>query len=225
MAGRKNVPAVISAMGILLDIVVALVNALRRRSADIGEMFYRLGTVEGKMVIEEIAEKVADVLGKFGGVITAPEGGRIRIVTIPVDESRDWRDAISPLSNTSPDSNVWKVGDQYPAVAGAKGKRKIILVNFGEGSATSSETAIAWGKERGLRLITPREAFAVGEHKPNLHTELGLSFMAVVSLVTCSFSGKSRVCYSWWRGAERRAGLSWFGGGWDGDSWFGFVRE
>src|SRR3989344_466307 len=218
MAGRKNIPAVISAMGILLDIVVALVAALKRRGTNVGEAFYHLGTAEGKVVIEEMTEKITDFLGKLGSMVTAPEGGRIHIVrNVLVDESREWREAVTALPQTSAKSDVWKVGDSSPPTAGAKVvKKDIILSNFGRGSVTPSEKALDWGKAHGLRPITPRELFAVANHKPNLHSGLGLPAMVVVSLVVCYLAGESRVCYSWWGGAEREAGLDWFTSGWYG---------
>src|SRR3989344_3809810 len=194
MAGRKNIQAVISAMGILLDIVVALVAALKRRGTNVGEAFYHLGTAEGKVVIEEMTEKINDVLGY---------------------ESREWREAVTALPQTSAQSDVWKVGESYPPTAGAKVvKKDIILANFGRGSVTPSEKALDWGRAQGLRPITPRGDFALAEHKPNLHRDLGLTVMAVVSLVVCYLAGESRVCYSWWVGAGHEAGLDWFAGDW-----------
>ncbi len=58
MAVRKNVEAVVSAMGILLDIVVNLVAMLKAKGANIGEAFYKLGTKEGKKTLEQIAELI-----------------------------------------------------------------------------------------------------------------------------------------------------------------------
>ena len=54
-----------------------------------------------------------------------------------------------------------------------------------------------------------------------------MDFMAVVSLVLCSFGGGQRVPGVWWDESRRGSGLRWFGecGGWSGDYWFAFVRE
>jgi len=156
-----------------------------------------------------------------------PKGGRIRIVrNVPVDESREWSEALRALPQTTSQSGVWKVGESFPPTIGAKVvKRDIILASFGLGSFTSSEKALEWGEAHGLQPITPREAFAIAEHRPNLHRDLGLGFMSVVSLLTCSFAGESRVCYSWWDGAKREADIHRFTHSWSGGGWFGFVRE
>lgn len=158
------------------------------------------------------------------GVI-APTGGKVHVVTVPVDESRPWSDAISAAGpDTDLNSDIWKMGGQYPPQAGAGTKNKeIILVNFGK--AVSSETAIAWGKEQGLRPKSPRACLAVGERHPNLHRDLGLNEMVVVSLAPCSFEGRQQFVCCWWRGSERSASLCWLALGWRASFWFAFSRE
>ncbi|MFA6993667.1 MAG: hypothetical protein WC268_03675 [Patescibacteria group bacterium] len=53
---KKNVAAVVTAMGQLLSIIIALVAAIKKRGADVGEVFCRLASEEGAAVLEKIAE-------------------------------------------------------------------------------------------------------------------------------------------------------------------------
>lgn len=157
-----------------------------------------------------------------GGIIP-PEGGKILIVAVPVNESRSWQDAVSGAGpNTGRDWDIWKVGDQYPPLAGAAPRlQQVFLVNFGK--YTRSEGNLIWAKEQHLVPASPRAVFAIGEHCPYLN--LAMDPMAVVSLAKCSFGGGEHACYVWWFGSERRAYLIWFDGGWNDHYWFAFVRE
>ncbi len=158
--------------------------------------------------------------------IQIPEGGRIHIVAVPVNESRDWKESLSAAGpHTGRDWDIWRMGDQYPPTEGQSGLAKIILVNFGPGKNTISEANIAWAKSQKLVLASPRKVFAVGEYCPNLNRELGMDSMAVVSLEQCSFGGEQRVVSVWWRESGREAGRHWFALGWSGRCWFAFVRE
>lgn len=155
--------------------------------------------------------------------IAAPEGGKILIVTVPVNEARLWENAVGAFSpDTDRDWDIWKVGDQYPPVAGAKpALQQIFLVNFGK--FTRSEGNLIWAKEQHLVPASPRAVFAIGEHCPYLN--LAMDPMAVVSLVQCSFEGRQHVCDGWWCGSERGVRPVWFGSDWDDYDWFAFVRE
>ncbi len=159
-----------------------------------------------------------------GEFVLAPQGGTLHFVSVPVDESRPWDEAVRTAGPNTPDEyNVWKVGDQYPP-QGESGVREIILVNFGRGSFTTGEQALAWGKENRLRPASPRGCFAVGEHCPKLNRELGKNYMAVVSLDLCSFGGERQVCNVWWNDTERGANLNWVDDEFDDDYWLAFVR-
>lgn len=157
-----------------------------------------------------------------GGIIP-PQGGRVLVVTVPVNKSRPWKDAVITAGpNTGRDADIWKVGDQYPPVAGAaQGLRQIFLANFGK--YTRSEGNLIWAKEQHLRPESPRAVFAVLEHCPWLN--LAMDPMAVVSLIPCSFGGGRRVCDGWWYDSGREADLCWFESGWDDGYWFAFARE
>ena len=159
--------------------------------------------------------------------IIAPPSGIVIPFTIPVNESRDWNEAIKAASpNTDRSGGIWKVGDQYPAMAGAVERlEQIWLVNFGKGRRTSSQSAIEWGKEQHLVPDSPRANFAIAEHLPKLNTYLGMDHMVVASLRKCSFGGGDHVVRVWFAGSGRGASLSWFGSDWHDSDWFVFARD
>ena len=65
--------------------------------------------------------------------IIPPPGGMVQILSVPVDESRLWADAIKAATpDTGRDWDIWKVGGQYPPVSGARPSLKqVIIANFG----------------------------------------------------------------------------------------------
>ena len=157
--------------------------------------------------------------------VMAPEGGRIHILRVPVNPAREWQEAINAAGpNTPRNYDIRKVGNLHPPQSGEPKEKEIILVNFGK-TIPNSQFALDWANPYSLRPASPRECFAIGEHKPQLHRELDMNPMAVVSLEDCVFGGLWRVCCVWWGGSERVAGLSWFAYGWHGSYWFAFVRE
>lgn len=157
--------------------------------------------------------------------IIAPKGGKIHVVSVPVNESRAWKDAVSVAGpNTGRDWDIWRVGDQYPPMVGAtQGLQQVILVNFGK--YMRSKDVLVWSKTQNLRPASPRSVFAIGDHCPNLNRDLAMDYMAVISLVPSSFGGRRQVPDVWWGRSERGACLGWFDDEWDVHCWFAFVCE
>lgn len=158
--------------------------------------------------------------------IIPPPGGMIQILSVPVDESRSWKDAVKAAgSNTIRDGDIWKVGDQYSSAAVARPTLKqIILSNFGK--AVRSEEALAWGNEQKLKSTTPRACFAVSERYPALHHYFGTNpIMVVVTLMSCSFECGRLVPGVWLDDARRGAHLYGFDIGWPDHVWFAFDCE
>ena len=157
--------------------------------------------------------------------IVIPKGGKVHNISVPVNESRPWKDAVSAAGpNTNCDWDIWKVGDQYPPVIGAtQGLQQLILVNFGK--YMQSGDVLAWGKGQCLRPASSRSVFAIGEHYPSLNCDLAMDYMAVVSFVLCSFGGRQRVPRVWWDESGRESLLDWFDDRWSESYWFAFVRE
>jgi hypothetical protein len=157
--------------------------------------------------------------------VQAPTGGRIYIVHVPVDPGRKWGDAIDDAGpDTGRSWDVRKVGDHYPPQEGAERDEEIILVNFGK-TIPNTQYALDWAEPFGLVPKAPRAVFAVAKNKPTLHRELGVSGMAIISPVSCTFGGDRQVCYSWLNDDERDCRLRWYVNDWSGHYWFAFGRE
>ncbi len=158
--------------------------------------------------------------------ILPPPGGRIHVIRIPVVLDRPWNEAVKAAGPNIPEGhyNIWEVGDLYvPRGAGAK-EKKFVLVNFGPDGG-SKEAAEKWAEGYNLKGTTPRDVFAIGEHKPDLRRELGMDPMYVVSTEEGSFAGFCFVCCVWWRGAVRLAGLYSTESVGCPDVWVAFSRE
>lgn len=70
MAKRKNVAAVVSAMGALLDVITDLVVMIKELGADVGECLYRLARPDGKETLKAIAELLVRDYQKAKGSLT-----------------------------------------------------------------------------------------------------------------------------------------------------------
>lgn len=160
--------------------------------------------------------------------VMAPKDGIVQVLTVPVNESRIWDEAIRAAGPDTPkDDHVWKVGNQYLLLAGAVERlEEIYIVNFGNARVTLSNATLVWGKSQHLIPASPRACFAIGECYPKLNTYLKMDLMGVVSFKECSFEGGRLCCLVWFRGSDvRKAGLRWFEGDWGCRYWFAFVRD
>lgn len=200
-----------------------------RQATDLFRAAYNktaLDEVRGQVLNENpnFPEALRRLIEEHSMLVAAPKGGRLHVVRVPVNPAREWQDAINVLPNTGKDWDIRKVGEHYPPQEGPVEEHEIILVNFGK-TITNGQFALDWAKPFGLLPADPRKVFAVGEHKPMLHRELGFSAMVVVSLEECSFEGDRRVPLAWWDGGRRGAVLDWFVDDWYGNRWFAFVRK
>lgn len=154
-----------------------------------------------------------------------PPGGRIHILRVPVSLDRPWEEAVKAAGLDTPnDYDVWKVGNLYPSVGTGTRKKEFVLLNFGPNGG-SKEKADEWARQCGLKSTTPRDAFAIGKEKPNLHHELGMDCMYVVGTDECKFDGHRRACGVGWDGSEREADLNLVGNFGDPCDWFAFARD
>lgn len=167
--------------------------------------------------------KMGDLIVAMRGIVP-PEGGRIHVAMVRANYSREWSDAASAAGpDTSVGWDIQKVGDLYlPKLRGIV-TRRIVLVNFGKN--TQSEANLAWGAQfkPPLPPADPYSIFALAEENPTLHRMLGVSAMAVVSLVPCSFGGNQFVSHVWWYEAERGADLRLSTHGYSNRCWFAFI--
>ena len=152
-------------------------------------------------------------------------GARIHVLRrVRVKQNREWQEAVNLAGPNTPDHyNVRKseVSGQYQPASNKEIETDIVLLNYSKGDG-NWDKGTAWGKEAKLNATNPREVFAIGEQKPDLHTILGQNPMYVVASIECSFEGDRGVCAVWWLVSGRVSLLLWLGGFRDANGWFAF---
>ena len=171
--------------------------------------------------------------------LVPPSGGRVEIVRVSVQTDRDWQKAINAAGLNTPDDHNVRVGGKYLAGQGTL-ETEIILMNFGQ-KGCCWDRGMDWAKENGLKRTSPRHVFAVTEHRPQLHRELGMNPMYVVATVATASQCVSHSMYGDYGNDYVACGIwrsGWFGTRCDfflywwflekyGDSknWLAFLRE
>lgn len=154
---------------------------------------------------------------------TPPTGGRVHILWAKVRLDRDWQKAINAAGPRTPrDCTVREVANLYPPTKKGTVEREYILLN---NDGASYAAALDWGKQNKLNQTVPREVFAISEHNPRLHQQLGLTHMYLVGTTNRGYEGDRQACYVWWFGTERRAGLYWIEHFGTAGDWFAFSRD
>jgi hypothetical protein len=154
--------------------------------------------------------------------IKPPKNAQIKELTLTVDLSTPWKDAVQKAGkDTGANFDVWKVGDLYPAAAQTI-ETELVLLNYPDDG--SFDKALTWAKENGLELTTPREVFALSEQN-DLASLLGASYGWVVSTTACTFGGERQAPYVWWNDSKRGADLSWVSDFGHRLGWFAFRKS
>lgn len=151
-------------------------------------------------------------------------GGRIHFLTETVQLDQEWLEAIKEAGpSTSDNHNVHKVGNLHFPTGKGKKKVKMVLVNLA--NRGDFQKALAWAEQYGLKRTSPRHIFSIGKNKPNLHKKLSMNPMHVASSEECFFGGIQQVCYLWWGGPDRWAGLHWASCVGGSDGWVAFLCD
>jgi hypothetical protein len=152
-------------------------------------------------------------------------GARIHVLRrVRVKHNREWQEAVNLAGPNTPDHyNVRKseVSGQYQPTSNKEIETDIVLLNYSKGDG-NWDKGTAWGKEARLNATNPREVFAIGEQKPDLHTILGQNPMYAVAPTECTFGGGRSACYVWWYGCLREAALPWVSNFRGARAWFAF---
>lgn len=96
---------------------------------------------------------------------------------------------------TSPNSNVFKVGEKYSKPR--KTYEDIILLWYRNGRGDYLKT-IEWAISQGLSLGTPYEMFAMSNEYPDLCLSFELLQLRMVETTGCLFNQEKRVCCLTW---------------------------
>lgn len=152
-------------------------------------------------------------------------GARIHVLRrICVKQNREWQEAVNLAGpNTPSHYNVRKteVSARYQPAFNKDIETDIVLLNYSKGDG-NWDKGTAWGKEAKLNATNPREVFAIGKQKPDLHTILGQNPMYVVAPIECTFGGLRSACCVWWGDSERGAYLYWISDFDGAHDWFAF---
>jgi len=156
------------------------------------------------------------------GAIQPPEGGRLHVLSTPVQHDRPWQEALEAAGPQTPsDYVVRQVGDQYEPTSTGTTEEEVLLVQ-GYGSF---DDGIAWAEQYDLDRTKPRRIFAAAERHPNLHRVLGMNPMYIVATQECTFKGERDVCSVWFKDGKRESYLYWVFDVGSGGDWLGFARK
>ncbi len=193
---------------------------LFQKALDKGSFAYFLDSLK----VDEESEYVplSDARIEELTALATKAGARILVLhRIRVKQNREWQEAVN-LAGPNPQSNYnvrnTEVGVRYRPISNKDIITDIVLLNYPKGDG-SCDKGIAWGKEAKLNAANPREVFAIGEQKPDLHINLKKNPMYVVSPDS---SYKNYACCVLWDGSCRGAGLFWVSHFDDEYDWFAF---
>lgn len=90
---------------------------------------------------------------------------------VPVDESRDWIEAMESAGQCIlDDEKIEEIAGQFPSKKGAgKAYQEVTLVLFKEAGRVTLNEVRLWGERRGWRVASSRTIFAVSEFFPFWH--------------------------------------------------------
>jgi hypothetical protein len=146
-------------------------------------------------------------------VLRAPVDARIHTVRVRVDLNRPWLEAVTAgAPDTEPNHHVTTAGPLHPPIAGNAADVDFVLINYRRMpyGVRNWDRAIAWAKDVGLEKTIHREAFAVGEHCPNLHVELKGGLMHVAATTEYGPYVNHTIAYAvFWDGKRRFADVHW----------------
>ncbi|OGN09908.1 MAG: hypothetical protein A3C64_00915 [Candidatus Yanofskybacteria bacterium RIFCSPHIGHO2_02_FULL_41_12] len=207
---RKNVPAIVSALGILTSIITALVSAVRKQGGTDTDI-YRLATPEG----ESIIEKIAALIVQSGKPIEQLVENCYKVL---VDYGQTLQRMIANGKYDYVNSDI--TSGNFPTTGNGKQEVVVELVHFGRDMA--SDAVLKEFEARGLCAATLPELLAFGTTHPEKQRE----FPIVALGSAWQFrDGDRGVPYLYGVGLRRGLDLYWDDDGWDDDCRFAAVRK
>lgn len=203
---KKDTSVFVSALGVLMGIITALVSAVRKRGGT-DEDIYRLATPEGENLIGKIAELIVQA-GKL------PEN----CYRVAVDYGQTLAQMIANGKYDNANSDINQ--NNFPVSSNGKQDVVIELVHFGRDM--ESEAVLKELDARGLRAATLPELLAFGASCPEKQREFPI---VALGSVWRSRSGFRHVPSLGRYGSGRELSLLWFDDWWDDDCRFTAVRK
>lgn len=204
MAKQKS--ELISAVGVLLSIVTALVTAVRKYGGD-NEDIYRLATPDGETLVDKI------------GKLLAEAGQSVKnLFTLAVDYSRSLEQMVGAGKYDWMNDNI--TGNNFPHQSLGVVEQRCKLFHFNR--SISSEDVITEMKKEGFIPADTATLCVFGEKFPEKQREFPI---VALGQVWRSASGDRGVAYLNGVGAGRGLSLDWFDFDWSGDYRFLAVRK
>ena len=207
---RKNVPAIVSALGILTSIITALVSAVRKQGGTDTDI-YRLATPEG----ESIIEKIAALIVQSGKPIEQLVENCYKVL---VDYGQTLQRMIANGKYDFVNSDI--TSGNFPTTGNGKQEVVVELVHFGRDM--KSDAVLKEFEARGLRAATLPELLAFGATYPEKQREFPI---IALGSVWRSRNGVRSVPFLGRLGSRRELNLYWYDDRWYDDCRFAAVRK
>lgn len=207
---KKDTSAIVSALGVLMGIITALVSAVRKQGGTDADI-YRLATPEG----ESLIEKIAALIVQAGKPI---EQLAENCYKVAVDYGQNLAQMIAAGKYDCADSDI--NAENFPASGTGKQDIAIELVHYGRDMET--DAVLKDLESKGMRPAILPELCAFGSTYPEKQREFPIVALGSVWQYR---RGNRYVAYlDFWR-AERELRLNRFDYRWSDDCRFAVVRK
>jgi len=207
---KKDTSVIVSALGVLMSIITALVSAVRKQGGTDADI-YRLATPEG----ESLIEKIAALIVQAGKPIEQLAENCYKVL---VDYGQTLQQMIANGKYDYANSDI--TSGNFPMTGNGKQEVVVKLVHFGRDMA--SDAVLKEFEARGLRAATLPELLAFGATYPEKQRKFPI---VALGSVWRDRDGDRRVPCLGRSGSERELDLSWADYGWSDYCRFAAVRK
>ena len=198
---KKDTSAIVSALGVLMSIITALVSAVRKQGGTDADI-YRLATPEG----ESLLDKIAALIVQAGKPIEKLAENCYKIL---VDYGQTLQQMIANGKYDYANSDI--TSGNFPMTGNGKQEVVVELVHFGRDMA--SDAVLKEFEARGLRAATLPELLAFGATYPEKQREFPI--IALGSVWQDRDGHRYAPCLSGYS-SGRELYLGWYDYGWSG---------
>src|SRR3990167_192339 len=202
---KKDPSAIVSALGVLMSIITALVSAVRKRGGTDADI-YRLATPEGESLIEKIAQLIVQASKPIEQLAK-------NCYKVFVDYGQTLQQMIANGKYDYANSDI--TSGNFPTTAN-DGKQEVVVELAHFGRDMESDAVLKKFEARGLRAATLPELLAFGATYPEKQREFPI--VALGSVWQGRGGGRDVPCLDG-GGSGRELDLDW-----DGHRWFGSCR-
>ena len=207
---KKDTSAIVSALGVLMSIITALVSSVRKQGGTDADI-YRLATPEGESLLDKIATLIVQVEKPIEKLAE-------NCYKVLVDYGQTLQQMIANGKYDYANSDI--TSGNFPMTGNGKQEAVVELVHFGRDMA--SDAVLKEFEARGLRAATLPELLSLGATYPEKQREFPI--VALGSVWQARDGGRYVPCLSG-DGSERGLCLYWNVDRWVGRCRFAAVRK